>query len=287
MFKSILVSALLVVAGIRPVAAQINDWENEKVLGINKEPVHASYVPYSKMEQAFNNIPSESPYYLTLNGNWKFNWVKQPSERPVNFYRTDFDDDQWKDIPVPSTLESEGYGTPIYTNITYPFAVDPPKIMTAVDVGWTKYKEPNPVGSYRRHFNIPPDWKGKEVFINFDGVISAFYIWINGQKVGYSENSMGPAEFNIAKYVKPGKNVIAVEVYKYSDGSYLEDQDMFRFSGIFRSVYVNARPKVHLRDYSLQSDLSDDFTSALFIIKAFLKNYDSKTSSIHGLDVSL
>jgi beta-galactosidase len=287
MFKSILVSALLVVAGIRPVAAQINDWENEKVLGINKEPVHASYVPYSKMEQVFNDIPAESPYYLTLNGNWKFNWVKQPSERPVNFYRTDFDDDHWKDIPVPSTLESEGYGTPIYTNITYPFAVDPPKIMTAVDVGWTKYKEPNPVGSYRRHFNIPPDWNGKEVYINFDGVISAFYIWINGQKVGYSENSMGPAEFNITKYVKPGKNVIAVEVYKYSDGSYLEDQDMFRFSGIFRSVYVYARPKVHLRDYSMQSDLSDDFTSALFKIKAFLKNYDSKTSSIHGLDVSL
>ncbi len=269
------------------IHAQVNDWENEQVFGINKEAVHVSYTPYPNISQALRDIPSESPYYLTLDGNWKFNWVKQPSERPVDFYKADFDDHQWKDILVPSTLESEGYGTPIYTNIIYPFATDPPKIMTAVDASWTKYKEPNPVGSYRRHFDIPLDWKGKEVFINFDGVISAFYIWVNGQKVGYSENSMGPAEFNITKYVQPGKNVIAVEVYKYSDGSYLEDQDMFRFSGIFRSVSIYARPKVHLRDYSLQSDFSDDFTSALFRINAFLKNCDRKTSAIHSLDVSL
>ena len=267
--------------------SQQNDWENEQILGINKEATHVTYIPYATTAQALNDVADASPYYYSLNGNWKFNWVKQPSERPLNFYKTDFDDAQWKQIPVPSTLESEGYGTPVYTNITYPFAAEPPYIMRPVDTAWTKFKEPNPVGSYRRWFNVEDDWNGKEVFINFDGVISAFYLWVNGQKVGYSENSMSPAEFNITKYLKPGKNLIAVEVYKYSDGSYLEDQDMFRFSGIFRGVCVTARPKLHMKDFFLQSNLSEDFSAAMFTIDALLKNDDAKKSSARSFEVSI
>lgn len=259
-------------AGILSSHAQQRDWENEQVFGINKEATHVTYIPYANEQQALRDVAEGSPYYNCLNGNWKFNWVKQPSERLVDFYKTDFNDSRWKEIPVPSNMESEGYGTPIYTNITYPFARDPPRVMGETPADWTLHHEPNPVGSYRRHFDIPVDWTGKETFLHFDGVQSAFYIWINGQKVGYSENSMSPAEFNITKYIRPGRNLIAVEVYKYSDGSYLEDQDMFRFSGIFRSVYVYAVPKMHIRDYFVQSRLSGDFSTAELSVRATMKN---------------
>lgn len=162
--------------------AQVHDWENEQVFGTNKEPGRCTSVPYATFQQALRDIPSESPYYISLNGNWKFNWVKQPSERSVDFYQSGFDDSGWAEIPVPSNWEMHGYGTPIYTNITYPFAPDPPKIMGAVSSDWTKHKEPNPVGSYRKVFEIPADWNGKEVFVHFDGVISAMYVWVNGKK---------------------------------------------------------------------------------------------------------
>ena len=267
--------------------AQTPDWENEQIFGINKEAAHATYTPYANVKQALRDVAEESPYYFTLDGNWKFNWVKQPSERPVDFYRTDFNDSQWKMIPVPCNMELQGYGTPIYTNFIYPFKPNPPKVISTAPADWTVSKEPNPVGSYRRSFDIPADWDGKEVFVHFNGVQSAFYIWVNGQKVGFSENSMSPAEFNITKYVKPGKNLVAVEVYKYSAGSYLEDQDMFRFSGIFRSVFVYATPKVHLRDYFMQSELSVDFSSAKFFVNAAIKNYALKKSAAGTLEVSL
>ncbi|MVT12246.1 glycoside hydrolase family 2 TIM barrel-domain containing protein [Chitinophaga tropicalis] len=254
------------------VSAQSNDWENEQVYGIHKEATHVTYIPYANAEQALKDVPAVSPYYLSLNGTWKFNWVKQPSERPVNFYSAAFDDASWKTIPVPSNMEMQGYGTPIYTNIIYPFKKDPPRVMGEVPADWTTFREPNPVGSYRRYFELPGAWSGKEVFIHFEGVISAFYIWINGQKVGYSENSMSPAEFDITPYLKPGKNLVAVEVYKWSDGSYLEDQDMFRFSGIHRNVFLFATPKTHIRDYFIQPELTADFSKAVFRVKSAVKN---------------
>ena len=278
---------LLLLSGIQVSIAQTADWENEKIFGINKEPAHVTYIPYANAEQALRDVSGSSPYYSSLDGYWKFHWVKQPSERPVDFYRTDFNDAQWKTIAVPCNMELQGYGTPIYTNITYPFATDPPKVMGSAPKGWTVTKEPNPVGSYRHYFDVPADWKGKEIFIHFNGVQSAFYIWVNGQKVGFSENSMSPAEFNLTKYVKPGKNLVAVEVYKYSAGSYLEDQDMFRFSGIFRSVFVYATPKVRLRDYFTLSDLSSDFSSARFSVKAALRNYADRISSQDQLEVNI
>jgi beta-galactosidase len=263
------------------------EWENEQVFGINKQPTHVTYVPYATIQQALQDEAVASPWYLSLDGDWKFNWVKQPSERPVDFFKGNYDDSKWKNIPVPSNMEMQGYGTPIYTNITYPFKYDPPRVMGNVPDDWTTRKEPNPVGSYRRYFDIPANWNGKEIFIHFKGVQSAFYIWVNGEKVGYSENSMSPAEFNITRYIKAGKNVLAVEVYKWSDGSYLEDQDMFRFSGIHRSVFVYASPKLHIRDFFLQSALAVDFKSALFTIKAAIKNDAPRKSAAAKMEVNL
>ena len=278
---------LCLVAGSYEVIAQQPDWENEQVLGINKEATHVTYTPYANTGQALRDDPSSSPYYLTLNGAWKFHWVKQPSERLQNFFSVNFDDAGWMTIPVPCNMEMQGYGTPIYTNIVYPFTPDPPRVMGKVPADWTLNREPNPVGSYRRYFDMPPDWKGKAVFINFDGVQSAFYVWINGRKVGFSKNSMSPAEFNITRYLQPGRNLVAVEVYKFSDGSYLEDQDMFRFSGIFRDVYLYATPGLHIRDYFLQSTFSEDLSTAELSARVDWRNDEGAPSAPALLEISV
>lgn len=270
-----------------------HEWENEMIFGVNKEPGHVTYIPYpdtqSLRADAHSSQPwleSQSPYYLSLNGQWKFHWVKQPSDRPVDFYKTDYNVSGWKEIQVPSNWEMLGYGTPIYTNITYPFVNRAPLILP--QKGYTNEKEPNPVGSYRREFELPADWDGKEVILHFDGVYSGIYIWINGEKVGYSEGANNDAEFNITKYLNKGKNLIAAEVYRWTDASYIEDQDMFRLSGIHRDVYLYATPKVHVVDYHLDSQFNgDDFSAATFRIKAFVKNYNPKASKKQNLSVTL
>ncbi|MBW6502334.1 MAG: DUF4981 domain-containing protein, partial [Bacteroidales bacterium] len=216
--------------------------------------------------------PGMSPLHADLNGTWKFSWVRHPNQRPADFYINDFDVRAWDDIEVPSCWEMKGYGTPIYSNITYPHVKDPPRILGNTPASYTNNKEPNPVGSYRREFNIPAEWAGKEVIIHFAGVMSAFYIWVNGQKVGYSQESMTPAEFNITKYVKPGKNNVSVEVYRWSDGSYLEDQDFWRLSGIYRDVYLYAVPKIHLWDFSLKTSFNGDLTKADLNIDLLFRN---------------
>ena len=259
-----------------------NDWEDETIYAVNKEPGHATYVPFPSIESLKNSPDYQKPWerpnssrYQLLNGNWKFNWVKQPSERPIDFYKPNYDVSDWKEIPVPSNWEMHGYGTAIYTNVTYPHRNLPPYIRPRQ--GYTIVDEPNPVGSYRRDFTIPSDWKGNEIFLHFDGVYSAMYIWVNGKKVGYSQGANNDAEFNITKYVKPGKNVLAVEVYRWCDGSYLEDQDMFRLSGIHRDVYLFATPKVRLRDYYLTSTFkNDNYSQADFNIRTNVTNYGKK-----------
>lgn len=268
-----------------PVAKVIKGeaWEDEAIFAIHKEPTHVTYIPFPSKASAaaaghYDDTGNISPWYQLLNGAWKFNWVKHPDERPKDFYRTNFDDSRWATIPVPSNMEMQGYGTPIYTNITYPFKNDPPRVMGPVPSNWTAAREPNPVGSYRREFTMSPDWDGKEIFLHFDGVISAMYLWVNGKQVGYSENSFSPAEFNITPYVHTGTNTVAVQVYKYSDGSYLEDQDMTRFSGIHRRVYLFAVPKVHVRDYFIRSRLNADYSAAEIRIDVKLQN-SSKLSS--------
>jgi beta-galactosidase len=264
-------TALLFCFLITPLFGQ-SDWENEQVIGINKESPHSHYVPYSSVGQATADIAVNSPYYLSLNGKWKFNWVKQPNLRPVDFYRNDYDVRAWDEIDVPSCWEMKGYGTPIYTNITYPYERNPPKIIGNPPPNYTANKEPDPVGSYRREFSLPGDWAGKEVIIHFDGVMSAFYLWVNGQKVGYSEGSMTPAEFDVTKYLKPGINNVSAEVYRWSDGSYLEDQDFWRLSGIYRDVFLYAVPKIHLWDYSLKTTFNDDLSKANLNIDLKFRN---------------
>ncbi|PKQ66018.1 hypothetical protein BZG01_12640 [Labilibaculum manganireducens] len=245
------------------VFAQQNDWENEQVIGINKEKGHAFYIPYGTLEQAQLGYVDGSPYFLSLNGMWKFNWVKHPDLAPANFQEPATDVSYWDDIDVPSNWQLRGYGKPIYTNTVYPFEKNPPYVMGKdIPSNFTKNDLPNPVGSYRRDFEIPENWDEREVFIHFDGVQSAMYVWVNGQKVGYSEGSMTPAEFNITKYIKSGKNTLAVKVYRWSDGSYLECQDFWRLSGIYRDVFLYAVPKIHISDYFLQADFNDDFSSA-------------------------
>jgi beta-galactosidase len=221
-----------------------------------------------------------------LSGSWKFNWVKQPSERPVNFYQTNYDVSAWKEITVPSSWEMLGYGTPIYTNVTYPFKNQPSLILP--QKGYTNEKEPNPVGSYRRNFTIPNDWDGKTIFIHFNGVYSGFYIWINGKKVGYSQGANNDAEFDITQYVKSGENTVAVEVYRWTDASYIEDQDMFRLSGIHKDVYLYAVPKVHVRDFHLATKFkNDDYSKAVFSVDAYVKNDAKQASTVSTIEVSL
>lgn len=258
-----------------------NDWENERIYAINKEEGRATFIPFANSEEMKADPAYTRPWertrssrYLLLNGNWKFNWVKQPSERPVDFYKTSYDVSGWKEIPVPSNWEMHGYGTPIYTNITYPIRNNPPFIQG--QRGYTVEKEPNAVGSYRREFTLPADWKDKEVFIHFDGIYSAAYVWINGKKVGYSQGSSNDAEFRITPYVKAGKNTVAVEVYRWCDGSFLEDQDMFRLSGIHRDVYLVASPKLRLRDIHLTSQISDRLDKAELKVKTDVHNYGKK-----------
>lgn len=263
-----------------------NDWENERIFSINKEKGRATFIPFADTKEMINDSTYKYPWkrtqssrYLLLNGKWKFNWAKQPSERPKEFYKSNYDVSEWNEIPVPSNWEMLGYGTPIYTNITYPIRNNPPFIQSKRK--YTVEEEPNAVGSYRRNFIIPKDWKDKQIFIHFDGIYSAAYIWINGNKVGYTQGANNDAEFDITKYIRKGVNTLAVEVYRWSDGSYLEDQDMFRLSGIHRDVYLIATPKVRLRDIHLSSRISDSLDRAEMDVKIDLHNYtfiNSQTS---------
>lgn len=233
---------------------QIPDWENPEIIGVNKEKYHSTLTLPSKK--------AENGAIISLNGKWKFHWSKNPWTRPTNFYKSDFDAAGWAEIVVPGNWQMQGFGIPIYTNWTYPFQKGPPKVTSEPPKNYFSYENRNPVGSYITTFAIKPEMKQKRLFLHFEGVKSAMYVWVNGEKVGYSENSMSPAEFDVTGYVKEGENKLAVEVYRWSDGSYLEDQDMWRFSGIFRPVELWVRPEVHIRDYTLKAIPSSDFSSA-------------------------
>jgi beta-galactosidase len=266
-------------AAINSVTAQQPpDWENQAVFRINKEEPHAVKMPFPDAQSALTKKRMESPWCQVLNGEWKFHWVPRPEERPVDFFRTDFDDSKWGTIPVPSDVEMHGHGTPIYTNATYPFKKDPPRVTGEPDRNWTMFKERNPVSSYRRTFTLPAAWSGRQTFITFNGVESAFYLYVNGQNVGYSQDSRTPAEFNITKHLKKGANLLAVEVYRHSDGAYLEDQDMWRMSGIFRDVYLWSAAALDLRDFEIKASLADDFKTGRLAVKTWTKNYDTKDS---------
>ncbi|MBQ8046618.1 MAG: DUF4981 domain-containing protein [Prevotella sp.] len=236
---------------VEPKTHSDNDWENPSVVGINKLDGHPTYIPFASAEEMKGDPAYDKPWertnssrYMLLNGKWKFAWTAQPENRPKDFYKPSFDVSGWENIDVPSNWEMQGFGTPIYTNIIYPYLNNPPFIQP--QRGYTAMAEPNPVGSYRRDFVLPENWNDKTVHLHFDGVYSAFYVWVNGKMAGYSQGANNDSEFDITPYIKRGKNTVAVEVYRWSDGSYLEDQDMFRLSGIHRDVYLVAMPKFHI-----------------------------------------
>ncbi len=255
----------------------IKDWENPKVIERNKEAPHNTSIPFETVESALKPRKT-SKYHCSLNGKWYFHWVKNPDERPKKFYEINYESN-WDIIDVPSNWEMRGYGIPIYTNIKYPYSINTEDI-PKIDHNY------NPVGSYRREFDIPDDWHDRKIFIHFGGVKSAFYLWINGNLIGYSQGSMTPAEFNITEFLHNAKNIIAVEVYRWSDGSYLEDQDMWRLSGIFRDVFLFSTPKAHVRDFFIYSEFDDNYQHATLKCKVKVKNYNDKNST-HNLKILL
>ena len=254
MMRHWLLAIALFVGGVTNAQEQHHDWEDNHVLQINREPARAYFIPFGN---------HQGDRTLSLNGQWHFRWTKTPDERVKDFYRTNYDDSQWATIAVPANWEVNGYGTPIYISAGYPFKIDPPYVMREPKPDWTTYVERNPTGQYRRTFVVPDSWfvvsgfpadtSASQTFPRFEGVMSAFYVWVNGHRVGYSQGSMEPSEFNVTPYIKKGENQIAIEVYKYSDGSYLEDQDFWRFGGIHRDVLLYHTPNVRLRDVAVRT----------------------------------
>lgn len=277
--KRLLLSILMVGFAYAFQGQEINDWENPQVIGINKEPYHA-------------NLTLPSTKYTcgeceSLDGSWKFRWYARPEQRIVEFYQPDFDVSAWDNIIVPGEWQMQGYGIPIYCNWTMPFKKDQPFVMSEPPKDYYTYENRNPVGQYVTTFNVTGITKDKTYYLHFGGVESAMYLWVNGHKVGYSENSMAPAEFNITQYVQEGENKLAVEVYSYCDGSYLEDQDMWRLSGIFRSVDLWTRPDVHIADYTITAIPNEDYSNAEATIKFQVANLSSKSKKNVTLNVSV
>lgn len=262
--------------------------ENEQIQGINKQPWHATLMPYGSLQEALAAKRHASSYCRSLNGIWKFHWVPRPEERPVDFYKPEFDVTAWKEIPVPSNWQVLGYGTPFYRNNGYTFQKDPPRVMTEPPKNFTAFKERNHVGSYRRDFTVPTEWKGRRIFLSFDGVDAGFFLWVNGQKVGYSINSRNVAEFDLTPFVKVGENnVLAAEVYQYTAGSYFEDQDMWRLSGIFRNVTLWSAPQVHIRDFKIVQQLDDKYQDADLTVTAKVRNFGEQAAPERKLSVQL
>lgn len=263
------------------------EWQQEQTLSLSKEAPRASFVSFPDRESAKKGKREDSAWFRTLDGNWKFNWVGNPHERPKDFHRPEFDVSSWKEIKVPSNWQLEGYDTPIYSNQSYTFKRDWPKVMGEPPFGWPAFKARNPVGSYRRTFTVPETWKDREVFVNFEGVDSFFYLWINGRYVGFSKDSRTTAAFNISKLLVPGENVIAAEVYRYSDGSYLECQDMWRLSGIFRSVFLNATPKLQIRDVFALPDLDSAYQDGSLKVTTTVRNLGESEVALSQLKLTL
>ena len=241
-------------------------WKDPKINAVNRAPMHTNFFAYKDAKEAKLMRKEVSQNYLSLNGNWKFNWVKNSDQRPLDFYKSDYNDKYWENISVPGIWELNGYGDPIYVNAGYPwkwnYKNNPPNVPV----------QNNNVGSYRKIINIPEDWSGKEIMAHFGSVTSNIYLWINGKFVGYSEDSKLEAEFDISKYVKVGENVFAFQVFRWCDGTYLEDQDFSRYSGVGRDCYLYAREKTGIRDIKVNADLTNNYTDGELDINLTLDN---------------
>lgn len=247
-----------------------SEWDDVSITQVNREEAHTIQIPFADEQQILAQSMESSPFYLSLNGMWKFNWVKDPRSKPTTFYQASFDVSNWDAIEVPSVWQVYGvrnnknWDKPLYVNTIYPFTYTSDySVMADRPSDWTYNNDmKNPVGSYRREFTIPKDWTGRDVYVRFNGAGHGYYLWINGKQVGYSEDSYLPSEFKITDYVKTGINVIAVQVYRFTSGSFLECQDFWRFSGIHRDVFIWSAPKTQIRDYFFQTDLDDQYRDA-------------------------
>lgn len=254
-----------------------NHHQNHLVFGINKEAPHASLFPFENQWNALSGDKEKSKWYQSMNGRWRFHWVKNPEERPVDFFEPDFEDAEWDFINVPGNWEVAGYGYPIYLDEKYPFETQWPKVP----------KTYNPVGTYRHSFEVSEEWLEREIFLHFAAVKSAMYLWINGQAVAYSQGSKTPAEFNVTRFLKAGKNTIALQLFRWSDASYIESQDMLRLSGIEREVYLEARPKVHIRDFFAKSTLDSTYQNGLLDLTVQIQTYSNEIDFPLQLEITL
>ena len=307
MLATFLVSAIAVAQNLNgfaygdAVAPAGNEWESPTLLSLNKEQPKGWFFTFDDVESAREVLPEASDYYLSLDGTWSFNWVGNPGERPLDFYKTDYDAASWDKVEVPMNwnvygLQPDGsqkYGTPIYVNqpviFKHQVAVGDWKggVMREPAPHHTTYKHRNEVGSYRRTFTVPAEWDGREIYINFDGVDSFFYLWINGKYVGFSKNSRNLAAFNITKYLVKGENLVAVEVYRNSDASFLESQDMFRLPGIFRTVSLTSTNPVQIRDFRVVTDLDAEYKDAVAKIAVDVRNLTKKNVKGYSVKASL
>ena len=280
------------------------EWQSPDSVAVNKLQPHAWFFSFRNIEEARKVLPENSSYWKSLDGMWKFHWAPNPDERPKDFFRTDYDVSKWDDIKVPMSwnmagLQRDGknkYGDPLYSNqrVIFQHSWQPMNdwkggVMRIPPKNWMTYRNRNEVGSYRRTFTVPADWKGQEIYLNFDGVDSFFYLYINGKYVGFSKNSRNLAEFNITPYLnkKGEENTVAVEVYRHSDGSFLESQDMFRLPGIFRTVALTAKPQVQVRDFKAIPDLDETYSNAKLHITAQLQNLSKKAIKGYTIQYSL
>ena len=247
--------------------AQSNEWRDPEVNAVNRAPMHANFFAYENAEVAAKDAKEQSRNFMTLNGPWKFFWVKNADARPTDFWKTDYNDKGWNNMPVPGVWELNGYGDPLYVNVGYAwreqFKNNPPEVPTVN----------NHVGSYRREIMVPADWNGKEIIAHFGSVTSNMYLWVNGKYVGYSEDSKLEAEFNLTPYLKPGqKNLIAFQVFRWCDGTYLEDQDFFRYSGVGRDCYLYARnQKQQIADIRVTPDLDAQYQNGSLAVNLTMK----------------
>ncbi len=258
-------------------SAQSQDWRNVQIIQRNKENARTGTIPFQSIEEALQKQQSESANYKLISGKWKFNYSEDTESRPVDFYKESYSVAGWDEINVPGNWELQGYGTPMYMN--HPFEFSPLKTPSPPVVEFIPKLE-NPVGSYRTEFSIPDNWNGKEIFIHFADVKSAMYLWINGQSVGYSQGSKLPSEFRITPFLKPGNNMLAVEVYRWSDGSFLECQDFWRISGIQRDVYLYATPKTRIRDFKVVASLDENYINGIFKLDAEILAYHNRREKV-------
>ncbi|NQU86876.1 MAG: glycoside hydrolase family 2, partial [Mariniphaga sp.] len=257
--------------------SQNPDWENSAIFEKNQVKPHARLIPFSTKLEAIKNDISNNSNYQSLNGEWKFKWVETPEQVPENFWQPKFNSENWDNIIVPSNWQMEGFGYPKFRNIALTFKSNPPFIPDDF----------NPTGCYLREFNLSRNWDDNEIFLRFEGIKSASYVWVNGKEVGYNQGGFEPAEYNITPFLKKGGNTIAVKVLRYSDGSYLENQDMWRLSGIYRDVYIYATPKVHIQDYYVVTNLDQNYNNANLELEFEIQNKNNQVISNYSIEVDV